>query len=246
MNYIKLKNNKPVISTNIIAKHCEIEHRSILQNIRIHKKDFLYFGKLLEGKEKIKKGRPFEVFYLNEEHFVFLITLLQNSKKAVLFKKIITQEFFRMRKALLQNKVNRQNEEWLDSRTKGKDTRKLLTKEYQNYLKYAIENGSKTYEKRPKLVYSLFTDMINKVLFDFEFKPPRNKTRDFMTREQLNIVNSAELAAQKIIQDEINKETEYHDIYQITKKKMKQYAEIVGKTTIIDLLTNSQISLLEE
>jgi phage regulator Rha-like protein len=243
MEYLNIIKKNIVISTNVIAKELNIEHKNVLTTINSNKDDFESFGKMQEGKEKTK-GRPFSVKYLNEEQFIFYITLSKNKKETIFFKKLITKKFFEMRKALLQKTVNQQNKEWLDSRTKGKQTRKLITKEYQNYLKYAIKNGSKTYEKKPKLVYSKFTNMINKALFDFEFNSSKDKTRDFMTREQLNIVNSAELAAQKIIQDEINKETEYHEIYKITKNKMIKYADIVGKTTIVDLITNNQMSLL--
>jgi phage regulator Rha-like protein len=244
MNYIIVKNGILTVSTNIVAKECKIEHRSVLQQISKHRKDFDEFGLLLQGKEKLKKGRPFEVFYLNEEHFTFLIMLLQNSKQAVTFKKLINKQFHYMKKALLQVELNKQNKEWLESREKGKETRKKVAKEYENYLKYAIENGSKTYEKKPQLAYSQFTNMINKSLFDFEFKPKAGTTRNYMTKDQLDIVNSAEILTQKIIQQEIDKGTEYHEIFKITKAKIKTYAELSGKSKIIDILVNNQIDML--
>ena len=245
MNYIIVKNGTLTVSTNIVAKECKIEHRSVLQQISKHRKDFDEFGVLLQGKEKLKKGRPFEVFYLNEEHFTFLIMLLQNSKQAVEFKKLINKQFHYMKKALLQSEINKKNKEWIEAREKGKETRKLVCKEYQNYLQYAVENGSKTYEKKPNLVYSKFSNMINKALFDFEFKPKSGKTRNYMTEQQLNITNSAELLVQKIIQDELDKGTEYHEIYKISKSKIEQYAEIAGKSKIIDVLVNKQIGMLD-
>ena len=244
MNYIEMKNGILVVATNIVANECKIEHRSVLQQINKYRKDFDEFGVLLQGKEKLKKGRPLEVFYLNEEHFTFLIMLLQNSKQAVAFKKLINKQFHYMKKALLQSKVNKQNKEWLESREKGKETRKKVAKEYENYLKYAIENGSKTYEKKPQLAYSQFTNMVNKSLFDFEFKPKAGTTRNYMTKDQLDIVNSAEILTQKIIQQEIDKGTEYHEIFKITKAKIKTYAELSGKSKIIDILVNNQIDML--
>ena len=240
---IILRNDKLLISTNIIAKNCNVEHRSILRLINTHRQDIEDFGKLIEDKEKIPKGRPLNVFLLNEEQFTFLITLMQNSRTTVKAKKKITQEFFRMRKALLQVELNQQNEEWIESREDGKLSRNKIVKEYKNYLEYAIKNGSKTYENNPNLVYSKFTNMVNKSLFDFEFKPKSGETRNFMNKDQLDIISSAEISLQKIIQNEINKGTEYHNIYKISKSKMEQYADIIGKTKIIDLIVSKQITI---
>lgn len=239
---IVLKNEKLYVSTSIISKKCDVEHRSILRLINTHKKDIEDFGILISDKEKIPKGRPLNVFLLNEEQFTFLITLMQNSKVTVSAKKLITKEFFRMRKQLLQIKVNKQNEEWLKERNNGKKARKEFTDILNDLLEFTKENNPEsTYSKKPNLLFSNFTRMIYKNLFDFTVKP--NKVRDSMNERQLYFLGVAELAAQKSIQDGLNKNKDAKEIYKLTNEKINKYAEIIGKTTIIDLITNNQVDI---
>lgn len=239
---IVLKNEKLYVSTSIISKKCDVEHRSILRLINTHKKDIEDFGILISDKEKIPKGRPLNVFLLNEEQFTFLITLMQNSKVTVSAKKLITKEFFRMRTQLLQIKVNKQNEEWLKERNNGKKARKEFTDILNDLLEFTKENNPEsTYSKKPNLLFSNFTRMIYKNLFDFTVKP--NKVRDSMNERQLYFLGVAELAAQKSIQDGLNENKDAKEIYKLTNEKINKYAEIIGKTTIIDLITNNQVDI---
>ena len=250
-NLIFIEKGELVTTTLIVSKELKRVNKGIVRLIKEYEKDFKEFGFLGFENSKTnngKRGRPETFYYLNEQQLTFLIMMLRvkqdETDKVLKFKKIITKEFFKMRKALLQVELNKQNKEWLESREKGKETRKKVAKEYENYLKYAIENGSKTYEKKPQLAYSQFTNMVNKSLFDFEFKPKAGTTRNYMTKDQLDIVNSAEILTQKIIQQEIDKGTEYHEIFKITKAKIKTYAELSGKSKIIDILVNNQIDML--
>lgn len=253
-NLIEINNNELIITSKIIADGVNNKHKNVIQLIENHFERIKKIRGILPFETEKKstnnwkierRGRPSKFYLLNEVQASFLISLMDNSEEVLDFKQCLVKEFYRMRRALLQVELNKQNKEWVEAREKGKDTRKLACKEYQNYLKYAIENGSKTYEKKPNLVYSKFSNMINKALFDFEFKPKSGKTRDYMTEQQLNITNSAELLVQKIIQDELDKGTEYHEIYKISKSKIEQYAEIAGKSKIIDVLVNKQIGIKE-
>jgi phage regulator Rha-like protein len=241
-----IENNTPLTTTKIIADETGFLHRSIKNIVNKYKNDILEFGVLhSENVPNMKEtGRNSNVYLLNEEQTSLLIMYLSNTEKVKKFKIAINKQFHYMKKALLQVELNKQNKEWLESREKGKETRKKVAKEYENYLKYAIESGSKTYEKKPQLAYSQFTNMVNKSLFDFEFKPKAGTTRNYMTKDQLDIVNSAEILTQKIIQQEIDKGTEYHEIFKITKAKIKTYAELSGKSKIIDILVNNQIDML--
>lgn len=248
MKMVEYLNNQLLTSTKIIAKYTKVKHQNILQLFRRHENNIKRFGVIMfrtcKPEKGSKGGRPETFYFLNEEQFTFFIMLMANSVEVVEFKIKINKQFHKMRKALLEIKLRQQNKEWLEAREKGKQSRKLVVKEYENYLKYSVANGSKTYEKNPSLVYSKFSDMVNKALFEFEFKPPKGKTRDYMNQSQLNIVNSAELLAQRIIQKELDKGTEYHEIYQITKKKMIEYAEIAGKSKVIDILISNQINMI--
>jgi len=75
-----------MISTRVISLKIGIEHRSILSLIHNYKDIFNKIGKLEKIKEKTIKGRPFEVYYLNDEQLYFLISIFGNSKEAIELK----------------------------------------------------------------------------------------------------------------------------------------------------------------
>jgi len=250
LNLVILQNNKIITTSKIISSGVNVQHKNVIQLIENHFERIKNLNGVLpfetdKPKKGSKGGRPEKFYLLDEMQATFLISLMKNTEIVLDFKESLIREFFKLRNIVLEQKINQKNKEWLETREKGKQARKNVCKEYSNYLKWAIENNSPSYTKNPNLVYSKFTNMVYKSLFYFETKPPKGKTRDYLTESQLNILQSAELTAQKIIQDEIDKKTEYHEIYKITKNKMDKYAELVGKTKIIDMLTNNQISLLD-
>ena len=245
MNLVILKNSELLTTSLIVSEQLNRTHKGIIQLIREYEKDFFDFGTLTFEMRK-SKGRPTEFVYLNEQHLTFLIMILRVKKKSekdevLEFKKRITKEFFILRKQLLQASVNKQNEEWLKSRCKGKEARKEFTDILKKLLEFTKENDPKsTYVKRPNLLYSNFTRMIYKNLYDIEIKT--KNLRDTMTEKQLSILGVAELAALKSIQENLDKNKDAKEIYKITNDKIKNYAEIVGKSKIIDLLISNQMS----
>jgi hypothetical protein len=104
-------------------------------------------------------------------------------------------------------------------------------------------NPDSTYVKKPNLMYSNFTRMIYKNLFDMLVKI--KNPRDSMTESQLLKTGVAELTVMKDIQKAMDENKDAKEIYKLTDSKMAEYAELVGKSTIIDLISNNQISMLE-
>jgi len=247
MTLVKMIDNTIVTTSKIVSNGVEIQHKNVIALIERHhvrianlRKGVLPF-ETDKPKKGSKGGRPEKYYILNEIQTTFLISLMKNTEIVLNFKENLVKEFFRMRKALLESKLNKQNEQWLEARKEGKNIRKNTTGVYKEYLEYAIQQGSKNYKKRPDNVYINFTKMINKALFDFEFKIPKGESaRDYMTTNQLTITSTAELAAQRLIHKEIDKGTHYKEIYTLVKKEMEQYSNFIGKSTIIDLLTSNE------
>jgi phage regulator Rha-like protein len=255
MELITLKNDTLLITSLIVAEQLKRDHSGIIKTIENNKESFEKFGVLgiefRKPKKGSKGGRPEMFYYLNEQQLTFLIMMLRVKKnendRVLEFKEYITKEFFRMRKALLQISINHQNKEWLESRQQGKKARKEVVSAYARYLEHAVEQKPDTsYAEHPENVYSDFTHMVNKALFDIEFKPPKGKTpRDFMEENQLSILGVAELTLQKLIHEEIDKDTDFKKIYKIAHEKMNEYADLVGKTTIIVMLADNKTKYIE-
>ena len=165
--------------------------------------------------------------------------LKKDGDRVLEFKKLITKEFFKMRKQLLQIKLNQQNKEWIERRQKGKKSRKELTQAIKELLNEHVKNNpDSNYAKNPNLLYTNITKMINNSLFDIQIET-KNK-RDYMTKDQLSFLEVAEIKMQEIIHKCIDDNKNAKKTYQILKTEIKPYVEWLGKTPVIDLLTNNR------
>jgi len=249
MKMIELVNNTPLTSTKVIEFYTEVKHQNILQLFRRHEESIKKFGVIMFEKWKPKKGsrggRPETFYYLNEEQFTFFIMLMANSEKVVNLKIELNKQFHQLRKALLQSELNKQNEEWLESRKNGKQARKELVDAIEKLRKIHITNKpDSNYAKNPRTMYSNFTRIIDKSLFDIKVSS-KNK-RDLMTTKQLNNLGVAEIAIAKIIYKAIDNNKDAKETYKLIQNEIEPYVKFLGgKTPIIDVLLGTQISILD-
>ena len=232
---ISLRNEKLYVSTSIISKKCKVEHRSILQLIKTHKIDIEDFGKLLEDKEKIPKGRPLNVFLLNEEQFTFLVTLMQNSITTVQAKKLITKEFFNMRKWILEQKAQKQNQQYIETRNQSKLGRKQETDIIKDFIDYAKSQGSKSADK----YYMIISKMENSAFFILKEK--FKNVREILNIQQLSKIIIADMIVKEAIIEGMEKEMFYKDIFQLAKKRVVAMANSVGMKEILPFIDKKEL-----
>jgi phage regulator Rha-like protein len=247
LNLVLLKNNEPLTTSEIVSAELKRTHKSIINLVNTYKKDFEEFGTLSFSKGKSTGGRPLEFVYLNEQQLMFLLmnmkSLKKDGDKVLKFKKLITKEFFKMKKALLQIHLNQQNEEWIKTRKDGKKARKELTDAIDKLREtHVSKNPDSTYAKKPNLIYSNITRMIDKALFDIQVSSKAK--RNLMTKSQLSVLDTAELGIAKKIYESIDNDKDAKETYKILQEEIKPYVDFVGgKTTIIDMITSNQISI---
>jgi phage regulator Rha-like protein len=222
---IHLENNEPVISSIDIAKGMEGTHESVIKLIKKYETD-LQEIKTFGFKIQKSKGRKTSYCNLNEEQTAFLITLMRNSKKVVSFKKRLTQEFFKMRKKLLELASRQQNAEWLENRKVGKITRREETDTIKVFVDYATVQGS----KNANMYYSNITKMENKALFLLEQK--FKNLRDILDLRQLATIDNADAIVTKALTDGMSKNIHYKEIYKLAKKRVEAFADLRGQTFI--------------
>lgn len=151
-------------------------------------------------------GRPIKVAELNEQQSTFLLTLLKNTEPVVDFKFNLTQEFYKMRRFILE----KQTAEWQQSRLTGKQTRKGETDVILNKLIPHAENqGSKNAGK----LYMTYSKLVNSML------GIESGGRDNLPSSYIDAIKFLENAIENIISIEVDKGTYYKDIYQICKAK---------------------------
>jgi phage regulator Rha-like protein len=243
MKEVIIVNNEPVVSSLIIAKATNTDHNSVQKLIKGHKLDLEQFGvyRLDVDKPKGKNGgRPQEIFYLNESQTSLLLTFMKNKPIVVEFKITLIKEFYKMKKAISQMKSRQKDNDWIETRTQGKLSRKNETDAIKEFVEYATSQGSKNASK----YYGNITSMENKALFILEQKFPN--VRELLTGQQLMVISTADQIVSHALKDGMNDNLNYKEIYQLAKERVETFASVMPKTPVIMLEEcNEQLKLKE-
>ena len=140
------------------------------------------------------------------------MTLLRNTKIVVEFKKELVKQFYQMRQILLE----KQTALWQNTRIEAKANRLKETDEIKALVTYAKENGSKNAEK----YYITFSNLANKaVRID-------SNQRDTATTNQLNNLILIENIINHVIQEGLQQQAYYKEIYKSCKERIEQFKYI--------------------
>lgn len=227
---IIIEKEKAFTTSRIIAEHGDIEHRAMIQLIKNYTNDLNDIGLSAFEMRKFKtSGRTGEEAILDEIQATFLITLMKNSKKVVTFKKNLTREFFKQRQIINRLIFQRENPDWQDARKDGKIIYHQKIDVIKIFVDYAINQGSINANR----YYSNIAKMENKALFFFEQK--YKNMREVLTIRQLMQVATADDVIEKALKDGMREKMDYKDIYKLAKTRIISYAEIIGRSPILQL-----------
>ncbi len=232
---VEIYEDKARVGSFLISQGLDREHKLVRDLIEKYREDFEDFASLKKRKLRSTGGRAANEYMLDEDQFMFLGTLLRNSKKVVAFKKAIIQQF---KKCRLENESLRQHKQqprYQVTRVAGKIVRRQTTDTMQDFIKYAESQGS----KNANMYYSNITRMLNTLLFVVEGK--HKNVRNLMSIHQLMTVSSAEQIIDRGLKDGMSRKKFYKDIYKDIKKKVSMFADLHGRSEIID----KQLSMLE-
>jgi len=236
MKIVELKKELPVTNSEIVAEGTNRTHKSVIQLIRQYEKQLNEFGTLAFEMRK-SGGRPTEIALLNESQVYFLMTLMRNNEIVVLFKKRLVKEFMKMKQALIQLQVNRNNDEWKLNRDKGKRIRKETTDTIQDFVRYATNQGSKNAVK----YYGNITKMENKALFILEQKYPN--VRQMLNNYQLTTLHTADMIVSEALKDGMEKKLHYKEIYKLAKERVEKLSLLIKPTMVISY---EEVKVLED
>ena len=235
-----IEDRKPWIGSVSLAEGFGVSHRDITNKLKKYEAEFL---ELSEGIDAFKMrqfqtgkaGKPFDEYVLNEEQAIYATTLLQNNAKVRKFKMYLSKEFVRQRRAIsdlvgaIRN--NRQNAEWLEARSSGKPVRRKETDVLQKLEEYQKMNGSQNSDK----VYVSYSKMVNEQVFGDEVKKLKGRNiRDSVDSVSLGYLKVSDDLVGKVVLEEMEKKTEYHQIFQICREKMSKFIAFMGKRKIED------------
>lgn len=244
---IEIVNEEPVAGTYLISKGFGVTHQAVKKIILKYKERFERVGERSLGeqievsnagfeirhkneKKRQKRGQKDTQFLINKTQFMFLGTLLKNTDQVLEFKEKLIKAFEKMQKFLDKIKNQKQNHEWLEHRKLGKVDRLRETDALKRLSEYQKMNGSENWDK----CYLSYSKMVNQELFDKEIIKTKGKKnlRDLVDSFSLQALRMADHIVMKTANEEIEKKTEYHQIFQICKGKIHHFSEYIGKITL--------------
>jgi len=234
MDLVVLQNKNPMASSETIAEGLGITHAQLFRTILKYRPQIEEFGILcIECRKLPGRGRPKELAWFNEEQASLLILFSSNTPEAIKFKVRLNKEFFRMRKLLLKLATQRDNSEWIQARKLGKVQRKAETDVIKEFVEYATKQGS----KRANEYYRAISKAENKALFLVEQK--FDNLREVLDFTQLALISVADAIVCKALKDGMEKDMDYHDIYELARDRVIELGKIHGKSIVpgFNLLT---------
>ena len=233
-NLLTIKNEAVYISTNILAKELDRKHQTITKLINEYENELKTFGILRFEIEEIstrnckkeKRGQPKKFYYLNKKQYIFLITNMRtkaNEKSTVMKAKLhIADMFVEMERWILDQKTQKANQEYIETRGRSKLGRKQETDTIKIFIEYAKTQGSKSADK----YYMNFSKMENNAFFILKEKFPN--VREILSIDQLSKIIIADMIIKQAIIEGMGKEMFYKDIFQLAKKRVIDLSNSLG------------------
>ena len=206
---VEMKDNDIFTTSKIIADGTNNKHHSMTAIIQKYESDFAEFGKVRFEMEPLESGQKEKVYLLNEEQATLLMTYLRNNEVVRKFKMNLVQQFYKMRRFLIE----KQSKLWNDTRLASKENRLKETDIIKLLVEYAKEQGSTHSDK----LYLTYTKLANSIV---------GGKRDNMTASELNTLTLVESIIKQTIEIDMSMDMHYKDIYKDCKGRLAQFAEI--------------------
>jgi len=237
---VELKDNIPKVDTVVLAREFNQKHEHLYKLLKNHQSKLVHFGVVGFEIRKPKTGRPMNIAYLNEPQALLLLTYTRSREETDNLRIRLISDFTNMKNALLRIANNQQNQEWLDSRKKGKAQRRLETDIIKEFIEYAKKQGSKS----PDMYYTNISKMENSALFMIEQKFPN--VRAVLEGNQLNTISVADNVVENALKEGMSKEMFYKDIYKLARERVLSFSNLIPKTVVPLLLENNKNKIEEK
>lgn len=223
---VEIKGKAVVTDSLTVAENFKKRHTHVIEKIENIMKDDEEGRTIFRLSEyKDSTGRTLKKYIMDRRSFSILCMSF-TGKKALKWKNRFYDAFEAMEKALIQMSVQKQSDNWIAQRNAGKLTRREETDTIQEFVAYAMDQGSKSAHR----YYCNITKMENKALFLLEQK--FKNLRDILDLNQLATITTADAVVSKAIREGMNDGLFYKDIYQLAKRRVETLADIRGKTFI--------------
>lgn len=224
-NLIELSNGEAWTTSLIIADEFGRRHADVLKSIdaliadsTLNERDF----SLVDYRDA--KGEARRAFRLTERAALIAMPFIGGRKSREGQKRLV-DAFMAMRRVLKQHDAHRASAEWLEARASGKVARLTFTDGVQDFVEYAIRQGSTNADQ----YYRALTKMEYRALFLIEHRSVTGM-RDQLNTVQLVNLATAEAVAQRALRDGMAAGMHYKAIFQEAKQRVEALASLIGKS----------------
>ena len=202
-----------ITDSKIVSNEMDKTHKNVTNLINKYKKDIEGFGKVVSEIRPLPSGQKEKIYLLNEQQVTFIITLMRNNSKVVLFKKKLVEAFYLMKNELQARQETRHISK--SKRVNFTDSIKQNVIGEGNFKNYAYSNYT-------KLVYKKVIGTTVKKYKQKNNIPKQSNIRDYFTIDQIEQVQELESKIATYI--EMRKDTGETDkeIYQEVKKYLEK------------------------
>ena len=219
MELVELKNEEAVCTSLDIAESFGKNHKHVLEKInQIIENDSTENSAQCFRKSSYKddSGKSNVMYYMNRDGFTFLVMGFTGNK-ANEWKWKYIEAFNKMEKILSEKQTNL----WIETRYQGKLTRNAETSIIQKLVEYAKEQGS----AHADMLYVTYTKLANKM-------SGITNGRELATATQLSKLTFIENIILNQIRMDMERDTDYHDIYKNCKRQIELFKDIAYLETI--------------
>ena len=162
---------------------------------------------------------------------------MKNSDIVLDFKESLVKQFILQKKWILEQKTQKQNQQYIETRNQSKIGRKQETDIIKEFIEYAKKQGSKNADK----YYMIISKMENAAFFILKEKF-KNVT-EILNIQQLSKIIVADMIVKQAIIEGMKKEIFYKDIFQEAKKKVVEMSNSLGFKEVIPNIEFKQIRM---
>ena len=207
---VHLENNEAVCSSLEVAEKFGKRHDKLIAEIRRMYSDLIGEGSPQNGGAKFffeatyeNRGKQYPMYLMNRDGFSLLVMGF-TGKKALDWKLKYINAFNQMENIIRE----KQSQSWIETRTFGKLSRKAETDVLKQLVEYAKQQGS----EHADMLYMTYSKLANKTV--------GVTNRDTATAKQLMNLSVTENIILKVVEDGINQQLHYKEIYRNCKERL--------------------------
>lgn len=207
---VHLENDEAVCSSLEIAEKFGKRHDKLIAEIRRMYSDLIGKGSPQNGGAKFffeatyeNRGKQYPMYLMNRDGFSLLVMGF-TGKKALDWKLKYINAFNQMENYIRE----KQSQSWIETRTVGKLSRKAETDVLKQLVEYAKQQGS----EHADMLYMTYSKLANKTVGVAD--------RDTATAKQLMNLSVTENIILKVVEEGINQQLHYKEIYKNCKDRL--------------------------